>query len=89
MNEKLEKQVQEWISSHVKAPKDSIYAPPVIEWGESIAKHFYKLALQDVKEKCKTEYTEYEKLNHPINNAICGRLGGYADIMSFIDTINK
>lgn len=49
MNERLEKEIQEWIPSHVKAPKDSIHAPAVIEWGEIVAKHFYNFALHDIK----------------------------------------
>lgn len=86
MNERLEKEIQEWITSHIKAPKDSTYAPAVIEWGKIVAKHFYNLALQDVREELSYRADFFHGRGMGCDNAIEEEM---CNIIDFIDNLIK
>ncbi len=95
MNERLEEQIQEWITSHIKAPKDSIHAPAVIEWGKIVAKHFYNFALQDIRQVVETSKKNDEELEHIANQKenltdfikYCNRIPVYNEIIDCIDAL--
>ena len=82
MNARLEQAWKDYCSNHGSGTMISVNV-------KDVAQHFYNLALKDVKKECYEKYKEYEKLNYPINNTICARLGTYGGIIGFIDKLMK
>ena len=65
MNERLEKELESWRHEHFQGKRDGDYSGEYLERESqlSIARHFYSLALENVRKECE-KYRTSNMANH-------------------------
>lgn len=46
----IDKQIEDWINSHIQGDPENKYRPAVAEWGKLLAKYFYEQGYNDGQE---------------------------------------